>query len=81
MKKKKKMKKEVSEMGEKGKNHIKSRRMQDRLFMVVTAQIYGKPVHALIDSGATRCFVTPAYVAVVGLKRQPHDTILELGSG
>ena len=49
--------------------------------MVVAARIYGKPVRAVIDNGATRCFVTPAYVATVGLKGQPHDTFLELGNG
>ena len=38
-------------------------------------------MRALIDSGATRCFVTPACVTTVGLKGQPRDTFLELGNG
>ena len=39
-----------------------TRKVEDGLLMVVAARIYGKPVRALIDSGATRCFVTPACV-------------------
>ena len=57
------------------------RKVEDGLLMVVAARIYGKPVRALIDSGATRCFVTPACVTTVGLKGQPRDTFLELGNG
>ena len=49
----------------------KIRNIEDGLLIVVAARIYGKTVRALIDSGATRCFVTPAYVATVGLKGQP----------
>ena len=48
---------------------------------MVTAWINGCLVRALIDSGATRCFVTPAYITVVGLKGKPQDTFLELGNG
>ena len=43
--------------------------------------IYGKPIRALIDSGATRCFITPSYVNYVGLKGIPRDVFLELGNG
>ena len=43
--------------------------------------IYGKPVRALIDSGATRCFITPSYISAVGLKGIPRDVFLELGTG
>ena len=38
-------------------------------------------MRALIDSGATRCFITPACVTAVGLKGQPRDIFLELGNG
>ena len=57
------------------------RGINDGLLLVVTARINGHPVRALIDSGATRCFVTPACVTAVGLKGQPQDTFLELGNG
>ena len=49
--------------------------------MVVPTNIYGKEVSELIDSGATRCFVTPSCVARVGLKGIPRDVFLELGNG
>ena len=38
-------------------------------------------MRALIDSGATRCFVTPAYMTTIGLKGKPRDIFLELGNG
>ena len=57
------------------------RKMADGLLLVVPTQIYGKTVKTLIDSGATRCFVTPSCVARVGLKGMPQDVFLELGNG
>ena len=38
---------------EKHKNYCRS--VEDGLLLVVSARIYGKPLRALIDSGATRC--------------------------
>ena len=55
--------------------------LKDGLLLVVTARINGHLVRTLIDSGATRCFVTPSCVTAVGLKGQPQDTFLELGNG
>ena len=49
--------------------------------MVVPTKVYGKEVKTLIDSGATRCFVTPSCVTRVGLKGISQDTFLELGNG
>ena len=49
--------------------------------MVVSASIYGRKIRTLIDSGATRCFVSPAYVTACGLKGVPRDVFLELGNG
>ena len=45
------------------------------------ARIYGQTVKTLIDSGTTRCFVTPSCVARMGLKGIPRDMLLELGNG
>ena len=56
------------------------RTVEDGLLMVVSARIYGKKIRTLIDSGATRCFVSPACVAMCGLKRVPRDVFLELGN-
>ena len=78
---KKKKKKGESDLGEKGKKKIKIRKVEDGLLMVVATRIYRKTGRALIDSGATRCFITPACMTAVGLKGQPHDIFLELGNG
>ena len=47
------------------------RTVEDGLLMVVSASIYGRKIRTLIDSGATRCFVSPACVAACGLKGVP----------
>ena len=57
------------------------RKIEDGLLLVVSTKIYGHTVKALIDSGATRCFVTPACVTTCGLKAKPRDVFLELGNG
>ena len=57
------------------------RSVDDGLLLVVTARINGHAVRAMIYSGATRCFITPACVTTVGLKGKPQDTFLELGNG
>ena len=49
--------------------------------MVVSGSIYGRKIRTLIDSGATRCFVSPACVTACGLKGVPRDVFLELGNG
>ena len=46
----------------KGKKISLGRKIEDGLLLVVSTKIYGHTVKALIDSGATRRFVTPAYV-------------------
>ena len=49
--------------------------------MVVPARIFGQEVRALIDSGATRCFISLASVTQCGLSVESHHTFLELGDG
>ena len=48
-----------------------TRTIEDGLLLVVPTKIYGKEVKTLIDSGATRCFVTPSCVTKMGLKGLP----------
>ena len=55
--------------------------IEDGLLLVVSAKIYGEVVRALIDSDATRCFVTLSHITAVGLKGEPRDVFLELGNG
>ena len=54
---------------------------EDGILLVVPARINGKLFTALIDNGATRCFVTPECSTIAGLSCVPHDTFLELGNG
>ena len=77
----KEKKKEESDLGEKREKKITSRRIEDGLLLAVPVRIYGKTMRALIDNGATRCFITPTCVAIVGLKGTPRDIFLELGNG
>ena len=49
--------------------------------MVVPARIFGREIRALIDSGATRNFISPAGVTQWGLTVEAHNTFLELGDG
>ena len=61
-----------------GKQQNKNmRKIEDGLLLVVPTRIYGRSFKALIDSGATRCFVTPSCVAKAGLKGIPRDVFLE----
>ena len=52
------------------------RRIEDGLLIVVSTKIYGHIIKNSIDSGATRCFVTPARVTTCGLKAKPRDVFL-----
>ena len=52
------------------------RTLSDGVLLVVTTRINGHSVHALIDSGATQCFVTPACMTAIGLKGTPKDVFL-----
>ena len=61
---------EGEKSGKEQKN-VMGRNVEDGLSLVVPIRIYGKQVKALIDSRATRCFVTPSCIAVVGLKGIP----------
>ena len=49
--------------------------------MIVPARIFGREIRALIDSGATRNFISPAGVMQCGLTVESHNTFLELGDG
>ena len=57
------------------------RNIEDGILLVVSACIFGHKVRALIDSGATRCFISSGAVLPLGLKSTSEDTLLELGNG
>ena len=58
-----------------------SRVESDGILLIVPVQINGKMFSALIDRGATRCFVTQKCCTIAGLSCVPCDTFLELGNG
>ena len=57
------------------------REEEDGILLIVPARIFGHEVRALIDSGATRNFISPAGVTKCGLTIESHNTFLELGDG
>ena len=60
---------------------INPRSKEDGVLMVVPARIFGREVRALIDSGASRCFISPATVTLCGLDVESHNTFMELADG
>ena len=57
------------------------RNEDDGILLVVPARIFGHEIRALIDSGATRNFISPTGVMQCGLNIESHNTFLELGDG
>ena len=51
------------------------------ILLVVLAQIFGHEIRALIDSGATHNFISPASVTQCGLMIESHNIFLELRDG
>ena len=54
---------------------------EDGILMIVPARIFGQEIRALIDSGASRNFISPAGVTRCGLSVESHNTFLELADG
>ena len=55
---------------------------EDGILLVVPTWIFGHEIRALIDSGATWNFISPARVTQCGLTVESHNnTFLELGDG
>ena len=54
---------------------------EDGILLIVPARIFGQELRALIDSGASRNFISPAGVTQCGLTVEAHNTFLELGDG
>ena len=54
---------------------------EDGILLVIPGQIFGHEIYTLIDSGATRIFISLACETKCGLKVELHNTFLELGDG
>ena len=57
------------------------REISDGILLVVPVRIQGREYRALIDSGATRSFISPACITETGMKTRKNNTFLELGNG
>ena len=77
MKKKTKKKMKMKKM-EKAENVCDE---EDSILLIVPVRIYGKVFQALVDSGASHCFISPQGVQTAQLQWEPNDTFLELGNG
>ena len=62
-------------------NQSIDREISDGILLVVPVRIHGREYRALIDSGATRSFISPACITETGMKTQKNNTFLELGNG
>ena len=62
-------------------NLQKERKIEDGVLMVVPARIFGHTMRALIDSGATRGFLSVNAIQPLGLSLVKDTTFLELGDG
>ena len=54
---------------------------EDGILLIAPERIFGRELRALIDSSATRNFISPAGVTQCGLTVESHNTFLELGDG
>ena len=54
---------------------------EDGILLIVPAQLYGHKVRALVDSGATRCYMSPDIQLAAGINCTASNTFLELADG
>ena len=75
------MKKETKKKNAKMEKAENVRDEEDVILLIVPVRIYGKAFRALVDSGASRCFISPEVVQTAQLQWEPHYTFLQLGNG
>ena len=57
------------------------RQVTDGVLLKLTVSIFGRQLVALVDSGASRCYISPEIVTSLGLKTSPALVHLELEDG
>ena len=58
-----------------------SRAVDDGLLLIIPIRVFGKEAQALVDSGATRSFVSPKGTVTLGLHCTTDEAVLELADG
>ena len=65
----------------KEKEKEKERKIEDGVLLVVPVRVNGQLCQGLVDSGATRSFISIGTVTKYQMECQAEDTFLELGNG
>ena len=63
------------------RNPSTERSQDDGILLIVPARLYGHKVQCLVDSGATRCYMSPDIQLAAGLNCTASETFLELADG
>ena len=72
---------DIEENEENQEKTIVGRRVKDGILFRVTVSVAGRELIALIDSGASQCYMSPDAVAICELDCQPAEIHLELADG
>ena len=71
----------LGDIEESDEKTIAGRRVKDGILFRVTVSVTGRKLIALIDSGASQCYMSPDAVAICELECQPAEVHLELADG
>ena len=63
------------------RNPSTERSQDDGILLIVPARLYGHKVQCLVDSGATRCYMSPDIQLAAGINCTASETFLELADG
>ena len=63
------------------KKNSAQRAKEDGVLLIIPVRINGQLAHALIDSGATRCYMIPGLILAAGIHCISSNSLLELADG
>ena len=71
----------LGDLEESDEKTIAGRKVKDGILFRVAVSVVGRELIALIDSGASQCYISPDAVALCELECQPAEVHLELADG
>ena len=71
----------LGDLEESDEKIIAGRKVKDGILFCVAVSVAGRELIALIDSGASQCYISPDAVALCELECQPAEVHLELADG